>query len=77
MRIALIGYGRMGKMVAECICQSDDLDLAGIVDLEQLHSLSHVESTDVAIDFSYPGDLDDVLRCAKARSIPLVCCKSI
>lgn len=72
MRIALIGYGRMGKMVRECIAQRDDLAVAGIVDFGHLASLSEVDAPDVAIDFSYPGDLPGLLDAALARRIPLV-----
>lgn len=72
MRLALIGYGRMGQMVAECAAQTEDIEIAGIVELDRLPSLSAVEAPDVAIDFSYPGDLADVLASATARGIPLV-----
>lgn len=72
MRAALIGYGRMGHMVAECMAEQGDLAVAGIVDTDQLPSLADVPSPDVAIDFSFPGDLEDVLSVARRRHIPLV-----
>lgn len=72
MRIALIGYGRMGRMVADCAGEAEDLSVAGIVDEGYLPSLSAVVDADVAIDFSYPGDLEDVLAVATAREMPLV-----
>jgi len=72
MRVALIGYGRMGHMVEACIEESHDMELAGIVDLDRLSSLREVEAPDVAVDFSYPGDLQDLLDAALGRRIPLV-----
>ncbi|MCL1964991.1 MAG: 4-hydroxy-tetrahydrodipicolinate reductase [Firmicutes bacterium] len=72
MRVALIGYGRMGKMVAECMGEREGMEIAGIVDFTCLPSLRDVSSPDVAIDFSYPGDLDDLLDAATVRRVPLV-----
>lgn len=72
MRIALIGYGRMGRMVEECMLERQGWEIAGVVDLSALPSLSDVERPDVAIDFSYPGDLADLLASATNAHIPLV-----
>lgn len=72
MRAALIGYGQMGQAVGALLEDAPDLAIAGIVDRGYLHSLAEVEAPDVAIDFSYPGDLMGLLGHATARGIPLV-----
>lgn len=72
MKIALIGYGRMGQMVGECIGEQADMEVSGIVEPGHLPSLSAVQSADVAIDLSYPGDFEDVLSSALAKGMPLV-----
>ena len=38
------------------------MQVTGIVDVGASASLSEVEECDVAIDFSYPGNLDSLLR---------------
>lgn len=71
MRIALIGYGRMGRMVESCM-REKDLQPAGIVDVGHADSLADIERPDAAIDFSFPGDLPSLLSITKERNIPLV-----
>ena len=72
MNIALIGNGKMGRMI-ESLCEKDDaLHVAGFVGPNDHASLNEIEDVDVAVDFSYPGNLDDLLACALARRMPLV-----
>ena len=72
MNIALIGNGKMGRMI-ESLCEKDDaLHVAGFVGPNDHASLDEIEDVDVAVDFSYPGNLDDLLACALARRMPLV-----
>lgn len=71
MRVALIGYGRMGKMIEACMREEGQRP-AGIVDCGYADSLADIERPDVAIDFSFPGDLPSLLSIAKERKIPLV-----
>ncbi|MDR0896972.1 MAG: 4-hydroxy-tetrahydrodipicolinate reductase [Oscillospiraceae bacterium] len=70
--VALIGYGRMGRALENCIAESADWSVAGVVDPARLPSLRDVESADVAIDFSFPGDIKGLLEVALLRGIPLV-----
>ncbi len=72
MRAALIGYGRMGRMVAACMEKDDAWTLSGIVDAGFAASLNAVDAPDVAIDFSFPGDMEGVLAAALRRNIALV-----
>ena len=72
MKIALIGHGKMGRMLDELIAREAQMQVTGIVDVGASASLSEVEECDVAIDFSYPGNLDSLLREAQRRSVALV-----
>ena len=72
LNIALIGNGRMGKMIAS-VCQKDAaLNVSGFVGPGDCELLEEIENVDVAIDFSYPGNVDMMLENAMARKIPLV-----
>lgn len=72
MNIALIGSGKMGRML-ESVCEKDDgLHVAGFVGRTGYASLADMEQVDVALDFSYPGNLESLLACAVAKKIPLV-----
>ena len=72
MKIALIGHGKMGRMLDELIAHEDDMQVTGIVDVNALASLAEIDACDVAIDFSYPGNLDALLDEAQRRGIALV-----
>lgn len=72
MRVALIGYGRMGKMVEACMAEREGFVVSAIVDHGYLASPAQIEAADVAVDFSYPGDLEGLLDVAVSRHIPLV-----
>jgi len=63
MRIALLGYGKMGRMI-EALAQSQDLEVAGFVDSP---SDPLPAAFDVAIDFTEPDAVvQNVRRIAEA-----------
>lgn len=72
MNIALVGNGKMGRMIDAVCAQEDGLYVAGFVGPDACASLDELEDIDVAIDFSYPGNLDMLLECAVRRRLPLV-----
>ena len=72
MRIALIGNGRMGRMIDSVCAQDERFEVAGFVGPGACESLGEIENVDAAIDFSYPGNLTDMLACAMRRGLPLV-----
>lgn len=72
MNIALIGNGKMGRAIDALCAQDDALHVAGFVGPGACASLDEMQAVDVAIDFSYPGNLEDLLACAVRRGIPLV-----
>ena len=71
MKIAVIGNGRMGKVLAG-LCKEAGYELAGMVgpgDVESVDALNHF---DAAMDFSYPGNLEPLLARAVRDHVPLV-----
>lgn len=68
MKIALLGYGRMGKMI-EGIALNRGHEIPIIVDTDQEVDLT---SVDVAIDFSMPSAaFDNIVKCMDA-GIPVI-----
>lgn len=71
MRIAVVGNGRMGRMIDEVCARGGSMQVAGFVGPGACASLDEIADIDAAIDFSYPGNLDMLLQCALARRLPL------
>ena len=72
MNIALIGNGQMGRMIDTLCARDERLRVAGFVGPGACASLDELSPVDVAIDFSYPGNVEDMLGSAARRGIPLV-----
>jgi len=72
VRIAIVGNGRMGRMIDQVLAQDEEMEVAGFVGPGACASLDEIADIDAAIDFSYPGNLDGMLACAVARRLPLV-----
>lgn len=57
-RVALCGYGRMGKLIHELIKQEDDMEVVMIVDDSNEKDLYQLEKpVDLIIDFSHPDNV--------------------
>jgi len=70
MKIALLGYGRMGKAI-ETIAQERGHEIVAIIDKnEKKGSLSEVQ---VAINFSVPTAAVENLKEAFDAGVPVVC----
>ena len=72
MNIALIGNGKMGRMLESLIEQDETMQVAGLVGPGDYAMLEEIADVQVALDFSYPGNLDMMLENAMARGIALV-----
>ena len=72
MRIAVIGHGRMGRMIDTVCAQGGDVEVAGFVGRGACASLDDIADIDAAVDFSYPGNLTMLLESAVRRLLPLV-----
>ncbi|MBQ3231902.1 MAG: 4-hydroxy-tetrahydrodipicolinate reductase, partial [Clostridia bacterium] len=72
MNAAIVGYGRMGKMIEEILIQSGSV-VSGKVDFDYFRSLSEIpDKIDVVIDFSHPDGIEALLESAARRRLPLV-----
>ena len=72
MKLAVIGNGRMGKMIG-AVCEKDGaFEVAGYVGPGDHACLCEIDGVDAAIDFSYPGNLEMVLKDAAEKKLPLV-----
>jgi 4-hydroxy-tetrahydrodipicolinate reductase len=74
MKIALIGYGKMGKAI-EAIAVAKGHEIVHKIDLSNLHLLEKEElsKADVAIEFTGPETaFNNVMKCFDAN-VPVVC----
>ncbi len=66
MKVILIGYGRMGKMIEELLAPRGDVEILGAVSPGLYESPWDVPGKpDALIDFSYPGNLETTLARAE------------
>ena len=74
MKIALIGYGKMGKMI-EQIAQSRGHEIVSIIDIDNQEDFESeaFASADVAIEFTTPSTAKDNILRAWAQGVPVVC----
>lgn len=73
MKIAIIGYGRMGRLIEE-VAKNRDLEISCIIDADDIDKFSSEEfrRSDVAIEFSTPDSaVDGILACFAAK-VPVV-----
>ena len=69
MRIAVIGHGRMGRMIDTVCAQGGDVEVVGFVGRGACASLDDIADIDAAVDFSYPGNLTMLLESAVRRRL--------
>jgi 4-hydroxy-tetrahydrodipicolinate reductase len=78
MKIALIGYGKMGKMIEQIACSAGH-EIAAIIDpvatgknIAKTIGEANLDSTDVAIEFTQPGQAVDNITALAQKKIPVV-----
>ena len=75
-KIALVGYGAMGKRIAAAIKDHEGWELLGVIDPlneECFSSLSLLpEKPHVVIDFSHPANLEMILSYCREQEVPCV-----
>lgn len=70
MKIGLVGYGAMGKVLEQCLAETDELVIfAPEVDTPLTDAN---EKVDVLIDFSNPRALDAILSYVEKNNVPVV-----
>ena len=69
MKIAIIGYGKMGHMIEE-VALSRGHEIVARIDAGDAFDL---KGADVAIEFTTPATAEDNIRKAWAQGVPVVC----
>jgi 4-hydroxy-tetrahydrodipicolinate reductase len=74
MKIALIGYGKMGKTIEEiAVAEGDEVVLKISIDNTELFTTENIKQADVAIEFSTPESAVDNIRKCLDAGVPVVC----
>lgn len=73
MKVAIIGYGKMGRMIEEVLKQKGHR-VSVIIDQQNIHELQHLshEKTDVAIEFTEPASAESNMRICLEKGICVV-----
>lgn len=71
MKIILLGYGKMGKII-ERIAQDRGHQITARIDVDNIHEFD-AATGDVAIEFSHPDSAFENVRKCIERSLPVVC----
>ncbi|OCN05187.1 4-hydroxy-tetrahydrodipicolinate reductase [Erysipelotrichaceae bacterium MTC7] len=72
MKVALIGYGMMGKVIEQKLLARGH-EIVGIVSMDRLQSIKDIsEPFDVIIDFSHPDNLASLLAYVDVHHTPIV-----
>ena len=70
MKIALLGYGRMGKAIEKIAL---DRGHSIVLKKDRAYSDGALDSADVAINFSTPETAETLIKSAMIKNIPVVC----
>lgn len=75
MKIALLGYGKMGKAIEEYCHKNTDHEIVLKIDENNAHDLTveNLQTADVAIDFSLPEIATKHIRKCFESNLPVVC----
>jgi diaminopimelate dehydrogenase len=68
IRVAVLGYGNVGKYAAEAVMAAPDMELAGII-VRRSADVKSIMSVPIVRDHTKLGQLDVVALCAPTRSI--------
>jgi 4-hydroxy-tetrahydrodipicolinate reductase len=73
MKVILCGYGKMGHMIESILVQQPENEVIGMVHPGLFESAMDVPGkADVIIDFSYPGNLESILKRARLDNCAVV-----
>ena len=68
IRVAVVGYGNIGKFAIEAVLEAPDMELAGIV--RRKSSESELAGAPVTSDVAELGKVDVALLCCPSRNVP-------
>jgi 4-hydroxy-tetrahydrodipicolinate reductase len=72
MKIALVGYGKMGREI-EALAQKQNIPVAAVItSTEQLHD-TYFDTQTVAIEFTQPDAAVHNIRALLRKNVPVVC----
>ncbi|MBQ0079638.1 MAG: 4-hydroxy-tetrahydrodipicolinate reductase, partial [Eubacterium sp.] len=72
MRVAIMGKGAMGNVLAAMVEEKEGFELAGVVEPLNGEKLDDLTDVDVVIDFSHPANLPAVVEFCQANAVPAV-----
>ena len=74
MKIALLGYGKMGKTIEEIAKTQQNLDIVLIIDKHNLHDLTkeNLQKADVVIEFTTPQTAVQNMHTCINAGVPIV-----
>lgn len=72
MRIAIIGYGRMGKKI-EQLAKAQGIEISHIIDSKKVLEKTKFEPDEVAIEFTGPDTCTANLQILANKMVPTVC----
>ncbi len=72
LRIAVIGYGNVGRFTVEAVNASTDMELAGVVRRKEslTHTPSELTNIKVVSNIDELGKVDVAILCGPSRSVP-------
>lgn len=70
IRVAVVGYGNVGRFAVDAVLEAPDMQLAGIVRRSGERPPGLDAAIPVAKDIAELGDVDVALLCAPTRSVP-------
>lgn len=72
MKIAILGSGAMGRVLAKMTEEKDGFELAGVIEPMEGQKPDDLENVDVIIDFSNPANLQMLVDYCTANKCPAV-----
>lgn len=72
MKIAILGSGAMGQVLAKMTEEREGFELAGVIEPMEGQKPDDLEDVDVIIDFSNPANLQMLMDYCKANKCPAV-----
>ncbi|MGI6752494.1 MAG: 4-hydroxy-tetrahydrodipicolinate reductase [Anaerovoracaceae bacterium] len=74
MKILLAGYGKMGKLIEETVLSREDMEIVGIIDIDNMDSLDTMgKVADIVIDFSHPNMMESIYEYVTKTETPWLC----
>ena len=74
IRVAVVGYGNIGRYAVETVCETSDMELAGVIELADIVQRNNLKAKlpniIVSSDIKELGKVDVALLCCPTRNVP-------